>query len=117
MCKGAFPLDKAGTHLLPKLPNRMLCDKFLKEKKISEDILREHISNMFLKFVESLANKDYKAIERLTEKRFFKKLESEKENLEKFNLNFDINKIEGDESYIIEQLFIKGVHHDRELND
>lgn len=71
MCKGSFPLDKAGTHLLPKLPNKPLCDKFLAQKGLNEDLLREHLSNMFLKFLETLAGRDYKAVEKITEKRFF----------------------------------------------
>jgi hypothetical protein len=59
MCNGGIPLDSSGTHLLPKLPNKELCDKFLAEKKLSEDLLREHFSDMFIKFLENLAKKDY----------------------------------------------------------
>jgi hypothetical protein len=28
-----------------------------------------------------------------------------------------VNKLEGDDSFIVDQLFVKGVHHNRELND
>jgi hypothetical protein len=71
MCNGAFPLDKAGTHLLPKLPNRQLCDRFLSSKKLNEGILREHLTGMFLNFLESMANKDYSKVEKMTEKGFY----------------------------------------------
>eukprot|EP00347_Sterkiella_histriomuscorum_P000208 403376769 len=117
MCKGAFPLDKAGTHLLPKLPNRQLCDNLLSKKNLTEELLRDHFSGMFLNFVEQLANKNYEAVQKMTEKRLFEKLSSQKENLEKFKLEFDVNKIEGDESYIVDQILVKGVSQDRELND
>lgn len=84
---------------------------------MNSEILREHFSGMFLNFLEALANRDYKLVEKVTEKRMYQKLMENKDSLEKFKLEFDVNKIEGDESYIVEQLFVKGVHHDRDMND
>lgn len=71
MCKGAFPLDRAGTHLLPKLPEKQLCERFLAKKGMNSELLREHFNSMFLNFLDAMANKDYKTVERLTEKRFY----------------------------------------------
>lgn len=117
MCEGALPLDRAGTHLLPKLPSKPLCDSFLEEKKVTEEVLRDHLQGMFIKLLESLSSKDYAAVEKLTEKRLFAKLQEQKSTLSKYKLSFDLNKLEGDDSYIVEQLFVKGVSHDRDLND
>lgn len=72
---------------------------------------------MFLKLLESIAAKDYAAVERLTEKRFFEKLSENKSHLEQTKLTFDLNKLENDDSYIVEKLLVKGVAHDRSQND
>lgn len=76
MCKSSLPLDRAGTVALPKLPERDLVHQYLEHHHISEELLREHFSSMFQSFLTSLVNKDYKALEKLTEKRFLDSLQS-----------------------------------------
>ncbi len=84
---------------------------------MTDDILVDHFNLMFTNFIESIANRDYKALEKTTEKRFLDKINSNKEQLERFELKYDENQVDANESYIIDKLFIKGVVHDREGND
>ena len=66
-----------------------------------------------------LVSKDFKKIEKITEKRFFEKLESQKDNLNKFQLKYTPSSIDetSSGSYLIDQIFVKGVHHNRDDND
>lgn len=59
MCKGSFPLDRAGTIALPKLPERQFVEDYLQFKKLDEELLTEHFSGMFTTFLSGLAAKDY----------------------------------------------------------
>ena len=88
MCKGALPLDKAGTIALPKLPSRHLVDEYLQHQHISEDILVEHFNTMFQEFVQSMIAKKYDKLEKLVEPRFLNKLKSQTETFEKFDLKY-----------------------------
>jgi hypothetical protein len=47
MCRGSLPLDRAGTHALPKLPERELVSQYLGHNQIGEEYLKEHFSVMF----------------------------------------------------------------------
>lgn len=47
MCKGALPLDRAGTFPLPQLEDRELVAEYLKQKQITKEILTSHLSEMF----------------------------------------------------------------------
>ena len=116
MCKGALPLDRQGTHALPILPVRPIVEQYLEQKNIDNDILIDHFGNMFTSTIESIAKKEYDNLEKLLEKRFYKKVLDNKEMLERFNLNYDLNKVDANESEIVDKLFIKGVYHDRDLN-
>jgi hypothetical protein len=51
----------------------------MREKKMTDDILVDHFNLMFTNFIESIANRDYKALEKTTEKRFLDKINSNKE--------------------------------------
>lgn len=84
MCKGSLPLDRAGTHALPKLPEREMVTQFLGHNQIGEEYLKEHFSVMFQQFLSGLTSKDYSKIEKITEKRFFEKLQGQKDDLNKF---------------------------------
>jgi len=117
MCKGALPLDKEGTVLLPRLPDRSLVSEFLKSKKITDELLSEYLSGVFSNFMEAVASKDYQSLETLLEKRFLQRLLSQQELLEKFTLKWETNPTEADKSYIIDKIFVKGVAHDRDKND
>lgn len=74
MCRGALPLDRAGTFALPKLPPRDLVSQYLDHHHITEEILKEHFTVMFQQFLQGVVNQDLKGVEKLTEKRLFKKL-------------------------------------------
>jgi hypothetical protein len=84
MCRGALPLDRSGTHALPKLPERELVTQFFGHYQISEDHLKEHFSTMFQQFLGGLVSKDFSKLEKITEKRFFEKLQNQKDDLNKF---------------------------------
>ena len=75
--------------MLPKLPERELVQKFLESKHINEELLNEHLSGLTSKLLESIAARDYKTLEGITEKRMFNKLMSQKETLEKFELKLE----------------------------
>lgn len=47
MCQGVLPLDRAGTIILPKLPERELVADYLSLKKISNEILLDHLNGLF----------------------------------------------------------------------
>lgn len=74
MCRGALPLDRAGTFSLPKLPQRLLVSEYLEHHHISEDILKEHFTVMFQQFLEGVIKQDLQKVEKLTNSRLFKKL-------------------------------------------
>ena len=84
MCRGSLPLDRAGTHALPKLPEREMVTHFLGHNQLGEEYLKEHFSVMFQQFLSGLVNKDYSKIEKITEKRFFEKLQGQKDDLNRF---------------------------------
>lgn len=102
MCKGALPLDRAGTIALPKLPERKYVKNYYENKSITEDILVDHFNNMFVNLVDGLVKKDYDSIQKIVEKRFFEKLSQNKEQIGKFKLEFDENQVDGNDSYIID---------------
>lgn len=100
------------------MPERELVTNYLEDKKITEEILNEHFTTLMTSFIESISTKDYEALEKVTEKRFYNKLMEQKDTLEKFELKYDVtNENAENESYIIDKLFVKGVNHDRDLND
>ena len=74
---------------------------------------------MFQHFLSNLISKDYSKIEKVTEKRFFEKLQAQKDDLNKFQLKYAPSSIDetSKHSYLIDQMFIKGVHHNRDEND
>lgn len=74
MCRGALPFDRAGTLALPAMPDRVLVEHYLNSKNIPSDLLTEFFSGQVSKFLESIAQRDYAALESITEKRFFAKL-------------------------------------------
>lgn len=86
MCKGAFPLDKAGTIALPQLPPRKLVTGYLEHLKITDELLVEHFTQMFQTFVSSLASKDFSKMDKIVEKNFLNKLLQNKDSLNKFDL-------------------------------
>jgi hypothetical protein len=116
MCRGALPLDRAGTFALPKIPTRHIVSKYLEHHHISEELLNEHFSVMLQQFIGAFIKQDDATIEKLTEKRFFKKLYEKSAELKKFNLKYEPTSTEQatQNSYIIDQLLIKGVKTDRE---
>ena len=81
--------------------------------------MSEHFSTMFQSFVQSLSTKDYKGLEKLTEKRFFNQIQSHSDNLNKFDLKYTPSSIEETvkSSYMIDQMLVKGVRFDRDEND
>ena len=74
---------------------------------------------MLQQFVQSVIKQDLSSVEKLTEKRLFKKLQEKNDELKKFNLNFQPTKVEeaSKSSYIIDQMLIKGVKANRDDND
>ncbi|CDW78630.1 UNKNOWN [Stylonychia lemnae] len=116
MCKGAFPLDRQGTHMLPKLPTRSVIEDYLASKKVDEDILIDHFGNMFTSTLDNIAKRDYGKLEKLLESKFYETILQNKDNLERFNLSYDLNKVDANESFIIDKMLIKGLYHDRSKN-
>jgi len=74
---------------------------------------------MLQQFVQGVIKQDLSSVEKLTEKRLFKKLQEKNDELKKFNLNFQPTKVEeaSKSSYIIDQMLIKGVKSNRDDND
>lgn len=74
---------------------------------------------MFQSFLSGLVSKDYKSLEKLTEKRFLSTLQSQSDNLGKFDLRYSPSKLEDmvSESYSIDKLLVKGIKFNREDND
>ena len=74
---------------------------------------------MLQQFVQGIIKQDLSSVEKLTEKRLFKKLQEKNDELKKFNLNFQPTKVEeaSKSSYIIDQMLIKGVKANRDDND
>jgi hypothetical protein len=74
---------------------------------------------MLQQFVQGIIKQDLSSVEKLTEKRLFKKLQEKNDELKKFNLNFQPTKVEeaSKSSYIIDQMLIKGVKASRDDND
>jgi hypothetical protein len=74
---------------------------------------------MLQQFVQGVIKQDLSSVEKLTEKRLFKKLQEKNDELKKFNLNFQPTKVEeaSKSSYIIDQMLIKGVKANRDDND
>ena len=73
---------------------------------------------MLQQFVQGVIKQDLSSVEKLTEKRLFKKLQEKNDELKKFNLNFQPTKVEeaSKSSYIIDQMLIKGVKANRDDN-
>ena len=74
---------------------------------------------MLQQFIQGVIKQDLSSVEKLTEKRLFKKLQEKNDELKKFNLNFQPTKVEeaSKSSYIIDQMLIKGVKANRDDND
>ena len=74
---------------------------------------------MLQQFVQGVIKQDLSSVEKLTEKRLFKKLQEKNDELKKFNLNFQPTNVEeaSKSSYIIDQMLIKGVKANRDDND
>jgi len=74
---------------------------------------------MLQQFVQGVIKQDLSSIEKLTEKRLFKKLQEKNDELKKFNLNFQPTNVEeaSKSSYIIDQMLVKGVKANRDDND
>jgi hypothetical protein len=119
MCRGALPLDRAGTFALPKLAERSLVSQYLEHHHISEDLLKEHFTVMLQQFLQGVIKQDLKSVEKLAEPRFFKKLQEKNEEFKKFNLKYQPTSVEQatKTSYIIDQMLIKGVKANRDDND
>ena len=94
MCKSSLPLDRAGTAALPKLPSREMVDEYLTHQHINEEILTEHFSMMFQKFLSNMISKNYEGLEKVVETRFLNQLKSQSENLGKFDLKYEPNSVE-----------------------
>ena len=84
---------------------------------MTDEILTNHFNSMFDSFLGNLAKRDYASLEKIMEKRFYEKLMSQKETLEKFEFNYEQTKEGEKESYLIDSLLVKGVYHDRSKND
>jgi len=74
---------------------------------------------MLQQFIQGVIKQDLSSIEKLTEKRLFKKLQEKNDELKKFNLNFQPTNVEeaSKSSYIIDQMLVKGVKANRDDND
>ena len=74
---------------------------------------------MLQQFVQGVIKQDLSSVEKLTEKRLFKKLQEKNDELKKFNLNFQPTNVEeaSKSSYIIDQMLVKGVKANRDDND
>lgn len=81
--------------------------------------MKEHFTVMLQQFVQGVIKQDLSSVEKLTEKRLFKKLQEKNEELKKFNLNFQPTNVEeaSKSSYIIDQMLVKGVKANRDDND
>jgi hypothetical protein len=53
-----------------------MAQSFLEAKKISEEILTEHLYGLFSTFLDSIAKRDYEGLEKITEKNFHSKIVS-----------------------------------------
>lgn len=74
MCRGGLPLDRAGTALLPKLPPRDMVEDYLAAQHVTEEILADHFSAMFTKFLTHTLARDFDKLSNVVEPRFLKKL-------------------------------------------
>ena len=74
---------------------------------------------MFQQFLEGVIKQDLQKIEKLTDSRLFKKLQEKSEDIKKFNIKYQPVAVEQatKESYIIDQMLIKGVKANRDEND
>lgn len=81
--------------------------------------MKEHFTLMLQQFVQGVIKQDLSSVEKLTEKRLFKKLQEKNDELKKFNLNFQPTNVEeaSKSSYIIDQMLVKGVKANRDDND
>lgn len=66
-----------------------------------------------------MVNKNYEGLEKIVEKRFLEKLKEKSDDLQKFKLKYTPYYVDemDKSSYIIDQMLVKGVRHDRDKND
>jgi hypothetical protein len=117
MCKGALPLDRAGTALLPKLPPRDMVEDYLVAQHVTEDILTDHFSAMFQKFLTHTLARDYDKLSTVVEPRFLAQLRGQSEHLGKFDMRFEPSGAQENKNYLVDSMLIKGVRANREEND
>jgi hypothetical protein len=111
----SLPVDHRGTVRLPKMPERQLVKDFLAHKKITDDLLCEHMLSMIQTMFVGIATKDSTAIHKVCEATFAQKLV---ESSEKVTFSYEPpGDAAIDNVYIVDKLFIKGVNADRTKND
>jgi len=66
--------------------------------------LTEHFTGLFQTFLKNLTSKNYAGLEKITEKRFLKQLQSKSDDLGKFQLKYTPNSVEEatSQSYMID---------------
>ncbi len=97
------------------MPERQLVAEFLSHKKITDDLLCEHMLSMIQTMFAGIAKKDSNAISKVCESTFADKL---------INASSEVDftyQPAGDDAidhvYVVDKLFIKGVNADRAKND
>ena len=103
---------------LPQIPPRDFVRKYLTDKKIEEDTLREYLyDNVLMKFMEALGSQDQEAMRQVAEKTFADKIVSEMASLKGNNLRYTkAGELKPDSVYLLDKLFLKGVSADRSIN-
>lgn len=97
------------------MPDRKLVADFLAHKKISDDLLCEHMLGMIQTMFEGIANKDQTAISKVCEASLAQKLIQASSGVSFTYKPAGDSAI--DQVYVVDKLFIKGVNADRSKND
>ena len=69
--------------------------------------------------ISKLADHKYEGLEKIVESRFLQKLKSRSDDLNKFKFSYEKSSVEemAKDSYLIDQLLVKGVRFNRDEND
>ena len=115
LCDNSVPIDVQGTMELPLIPERYYVVNFMEEKKITDELIKEHLFGLIQRFFKAIEEKDEETIRSLTEHNFSEKLIKAKESSTGFK--FQGKEIDLDKVQIIDKILVRGVSTVRSEND
>jgi hypothetical protein len=139
MLNGALPIDGNGVLPLPSQGTKPIIKQFLDHRGITPEIMQDHLTDFFFKFIQAMVDQDKEKILKMSERRFGEKLVSNLSKAGKNHMTFergeglirdlikeDTNDYgeyranlvgDFDQTYTVDTLLIKGISPIRADND